>query len=145
MSSTGMPNSKHCARKLSIADISGYNAGCSTSAATDVFVRCLSGSNLNVPEVGLDSPVSKRISVVLPAPFFPTKPTIEPCSMERETLFTAIIEPYFFEREMVSTTMFDITVLRFVFVTQFSLALFQTKLIKIQRAAICPKQNLLIV
>ena len=41
------------------------------------------------PEVGRVWPVSIRIRVVLPAPFFPTRPKIWPSFTSREAWFTA--------------------------------------------------------
>ena len=48
------------------------------------------------PEVGAISPQIIFISTVLPLPFLPISPTIEPRSIVRSTLFTTVYSLYFF-------------------------------------------------
>ena len=79
-SKEGIPSTRYCSLIFSFAVASRYTDGVSTTAPIlrrhrAIFLSALpTPYRANVPDVGSCRPQIRRISVVLPAPFFPTKP-----------------------------------------------------------------------
>ena len=66
------------------------------------LVRFDTSNNLYDPPLGSLKPVRSLIIVVLPAPFSPTKPKIDPSGTNKLTLSTTVLFPYFFVRFLTS-------------------------------------------
>ena len=76
----GSPSTRYCWRMFSSAVMSMYIDGVSTTAPILRRLRPIRASvffapySVKLPPVGSCKPQMRRMSVVLPAPFLPTKP-----------------------------------------------------------------------
>ena len=73
-----------------------------TSSFWDAMSKPLT---LAVPEVGLESVVSMRMSVLFPAPLGPSNPNISPCFTEKLTSSTAVSFPNLLVTSIMFLTM----------------------------------------